>query len=118
MCVNDIEIEGTRHHTCNNRVVVNLLMQITRIAACKLHRTQVIDMHVVEVCIDMVTQSEIQIRIHDITHTVTDIVITDITPCNRHGIHSNDIASITLLVTKRFRQTERDIHIPLGMKSL
>ena len=118
VCMNDIKVKGTCHNTCDNGVVVNLLMQVSWITSSKLHGTEIIHMHVVEVRIDMVTQLEIEIRIHDVTYTVTDIVITDITPCYRHGIHGNDVTSVTLFITKRFRQAERDIHITLGMKSL
>ena len=93
-------------------------MQVARITTGKLHCTKVIDVHIVEVGIDMVTESEIVVRIHDVTHTLTHIIIVDITPGNRNGIHSHNATGMLTLIAERMRQTEGDIHIALSLQAL
>ncbi len=74
VCMDDVVVECACHHTCDNRVIVDFLMQVSWITTGKLHRTKVVDVHVVEISIQMVAQAEIQIRIHDVAHPFADIV--------------------------------------------
>ena len=116
--VDDIKLFGTGHLTSDDRVVVDLLVQVAGIAACKLHRTEVVDVHIIEVGIDMVTKLEIVVGIHDITHTLTYIVIVHIAPGDGNGVHSNDAAGMLALITEGMRQAEGDIHIALSLQTL
>ena len=116
--MDNVVVQGTSHHASDNRIVIDFLMQIARITTGKFHSAQVVDMHVVEVGIQMVAQTEIQVRIHDITHSLTDIVGRHVTIGNRHSIHGHNLASRTILVTEGMRQTERNIHIALSIKAL
>ena len=93
-------------------------MQITRIATSKLHSTQIVDVHVVEVGIQMVAQTEIKVRIHDVAHTLANVVNRHITIGNGHSIHSHNLTGGTVFIAKGLRQAERDIHIALCMQSL
>ena len=103
VCMNDIIVKCTSYDTCNNRVIINLLMQIPRIATSKLHSAKIIDMHVIEISIQMVTQTEIEIRIHDVANTFANIISRYVAICNRHSIHCHDMGGLTLLITKRMR---------------
>jgi hypothetical protein len=116
--VDDVKLLCAGHLTCDDRVVVDLLVQIARITSGKLHGTEVIHVHVVEIRIDMLTELEIVVRIHDITHTLLDIVIVYVTISDRHGIHGNDTTSVLTLITKRMRQTEGDVHVALSLQTL
>jgi hypothetical protein len=66
----------------------------------------------------MLTELEIVVRIHDIAHTLLDIIIVYIAVCNRHSIHGNDTTSMLTLITERMRQTKRDVHVALSLQTL
>jgi hypothetical protein len=116
--VDDVKLLCAGHLTCDDRVVVDLLVKIARLTSGKLHSTEIIHVHVVEVGIDMLTELEIVVRIHDITHTLLDIIIVYIAVCNRHSIHGNDTTSMLTLITERMRQTKRDVHVALSLQTL
>src|SRR5574344_2319208 len=114
MCMNDIEILLTSNNSCNNRVIINLLMQIVRIATTELHASQVIYIHIVKVGIYMVAQTEIQLRIHNITYPALNIIIIDITPCDWNIIHCYYVHKATILIPPWFRETECYVHVALS----
>ena len=118
MSVDDIKLLSTGHLAGDDRVVIDLLVQVAGVTSRKLHRTEVVHVHIVEVCIDMITELEIVIGIHDVAHTLLHIVIVHIAPGDRHGIHGDDTTSMLTLITERMRQTERDVQISLGLQSL
>ena len=74
-------------------------------------------MHIIEVGIKVVAQTEIVIRIHDISHAAFHIVVIDIAPYDRHRIHRHDTCSRLVLIAEGMRQAESDVHVALRMKS-
>ena len=116
--VNDIKLLRAGHLTSNNGVIVNLLVQVAGIASCKLHRTQVVHIHVVEIGIDMLTELEIVVGIHDVAHTLLNVVIVDITISDGHSVHGNDAAGMLTLIAKRMRQTKHGLNVALSLQSL
>ena len=60
--MDNIKFLLARNHPCNNRKIIDLIMKVSRIAAGKLHTPQVIDVHVREIRIDMITESIILFR--------------------------------------------------------
>ena len=98
--MDDVELFSTRHYACNDRVVVDFVVQVARIASGKLHGTQVVDVHVVEVGIDMVAQLEIIVGVHNVAHAVANIVVVDVAPGDGHGIHGNDACGMGLFVAE------------------
>lgn len=116
--MDDVVVEGARHHAGDDGVVVDFLVKVSGIATGKLHGTEIIDVHVVEVGIQMVAKPEIKIRIHDVAYALTHIVAVDVAPRNGHGIHGHDAAGRAVFVAERFRQTQGDVHIALGVQSL
>ena len=118
VCVNDVKLFRPCHHTGNDRVVVYLVMQVGRITTCKIHASQVVDMHVVEVGIDMVTIAEIIVGVHDVSHPLLHIVVVDIAPGYRHTVHGHYLGGTAVFVAEGMRQTERDVYIALCVKSL
>ena len=116
--MDDIKLLSAGHLTSDNRVVVDFLMQVTWITAGKLHRAKVIDVHIVEVGIDMLTQLEIIVRIHDVTHALLHVVVIDITISNGHSVHSHDTTGMLTLITKRMRQAEHRLNVALSLQTL
>ena len=116
--MNDVELLRTSHHSCNDRIVIDFVVKVGRISTSKAHTAEVIDIHIIEVGIDMITITEIVIRVHDVAHTLLHIVIVDIAPGYRHTVHGYNFSGTAVFITKRMRQTESDIHIALSMQSL
>ena len=117
MSMNDIELFGSCHNASNYRVVVDLIVQIAGITTGKLHSTQIIDVHIIEVCVDMLTEFKIVVGIHYVTHTTLHIVVVNITIGNRHGIHGNDASRMRFFITKRMRQTKCNLYIALSFQT-
>ena len=88
--VNNIKLLLTSHHTGYNRIVIDFFMQIIRISSRKLHATQIIGMHIIKICINMVTQVIIKLRIHIMSHSIFYIIPLYVTPYNRYTVHSYD----------------------------
>ena len=118
MSMDNVKLHGASHDAGNNRVVIDFLVKVAGIAACKLHSAKVVDVHVVEVGIQMVAQTEIEVRVHDVTHTVANVVVADVAPGNRHRIHGHNLAGRAVLVAEGFGQTERDVHVALCVQTL
>ena len=57
--MDDVELLLAGYHAGNDGEVIDLFMQVARIATGKLHTTQVVDVHVGEVCINMVAEGVI-----------------------------------------------------------
>ena len=93
-------------------------MEVRGIATRKLHCSEIIDIHIVEVSVDMVAQLEVVVGIHNIADAVLDIVIVNVAPSDRHGIHGYNTASRRVLIAERTRQTQYGLNISLGIKSL
>ena len=62
--VDDVEVLGPCHHSRYDGVVVDLLVEVGRVSACKLHGSQFVDVHVAEVGIDMVAQPVVVVGRH------------------------------------------------------
>ena len=56
MRMDNIKLLLTGYYSGNNRKVVDFLVQISRITSCKLHTSQIIDMHIGEIGINMVAE--------------------------------------------------------------
>ena len=93
-------------------------MQIPWITAGEVHRPEVVDVHVIEVGIDVLTQLEVQFRRHQIAETVFHIVIAKFTIGDGYMIHCHNVSKRVVLITERMRQAEDCLDIPLCMKSL
>ena len=65
----------------------------------------------------MITQLEIVVRIHNVTHTLLHVVVIDITPSNGHSVHGHDTTGMLTLITKRMRQTEHRLNIALSFQT-
>lgn len=89
--MDDVEVDGARNDSGNDGVVVNLLMKISGIASGKLHRSEIIDIHIVKVGVDMVAQLEVEVGVHDIADPAVDIVPIDIAPCYWNAVHGYNI---------------------------
>ena len=116
--MDDVVVKRTSHHASNNRIVIDFLMQIAWITARKLHGAKVVDVHVVEVGIQVFAQTEIEVGIHNVAHTLANIVGRHVAIGNGHRIHGHNVACRAVFIAKRFGQTERNIHIALGIETL
>ena len=113
----NVELLGPCHHSGDDGIVVDFLMEVAGIAPCKLHAAQVVDVHIVEVSVYMVAQLIVKVGRHNVAHTVFNIVIVYITPSNGHRIHSNDARRVLRLITKRMWQAQGYVHIALSMQA-
>ena len=118
VCMNDVEFLRTSHNTCNDGIIIDFLMQVAGIATCKFHTSQVVDIHVIEIRVDMVTILEVIFRTHDIAYPTVDIIILYVAPCDRHSIHGNNLTCRTVFVAPWFGQAKNRINITLCMKTL
>jgi hypothetical protein len=66
----------------------------------------------------MVTESEIVVRIHDVTNTLLNVVVIYISPGDRHSVHGNDTTGMLTLIAKRMRQTQGDVQVALSLQAL
>ena len=99
-------------------VVVDLLVEVGRVSACKLHGSQFVDVHVAEVGIDMVAQPVVVVGRHQSAEPLLHEAIVHVAPYDRHAVHGHDPAVGLVLVAKGMRQTERDIDVALRVESL
>ena len=116
--VNNIKLLLTSYHTGYNRIVVDFFMQIIRISSWEFHATQIIGMHIIEVCINMVAQVIIKLRIHIMSYSIFYIIPLYVTPYNRHTVHSYNTQETLVFVSPRLRNTESNFHIFLLSKSM
>ena len=116
--VDDVEVEGACHLSCDDGVVVDFLVQVAGIAASELHGTQVVDVHVVEVGIDMFAQPIVHLWRHDVADALFHIVVVHITVGDGHCIHGHDGSGAGILIAERFGQTEDGFDIALGVEAL
>ena len=93
-------------------------MEVSRITAGKLHTSEVVNVHIVEVSIDMVAQSVVVVGIHNVPHPALHVVTIDIAPGYRHRIHCYDTCRMLLFVAKRMWQTECYVDIALSLQTL
>ena len=111
MRVYHVIVDGTGYYTCTNGVIVDLFDKVVGVAAGELYAAQVIGAHIIEVGIDMVTEAEIEIRIHDIAYALLHVFTVDIAPADRHLRHSYYIGEVTLLVTVRLGYDKCNVHV-------
>ena len=118
MGMDDVELLGSSHHTCDNRVIVDFLVQIARITACKLHCAEVIDVHIVEIGVDMVAIAEIIVGRHNVADATFDVLTADVAPRDGNGVHRHNLASRLVFVAKGMRQTEHRFDVALRVQTL
>ena len=116
--MDDVKLFRTCHHACDDRVVVDLLVEVGGISSSELHTTEVVDVHVVEVGIDMFAQLEIVVGVHDVAHAALNVVAVDVTPCDRHGVHGHDACGVLALVTEGVRQAQHGLNVSLSLQTL
>ena len=114
----DVKILLTRHDSSYDRVIVNLLVEILWISTSKLHTAKIVDIHIVEISVNMVTQLEIKVRRHNIANSRAHIVMADIPPCYRDCIHGNYPCGILAFITPWFRQTKSNVYVALCVQAL
>ena len=117
VCMDDIEIKCACYNTSYDRIVVDFFVQISGISSCKLHTSQVVDMHVIKVSIDVIAQLIIEFCRHNIAYARLECVGIDIAPCNRHTIHGHDVCRRLVFIAKGLGQAKRNIHVALDMQS-
>ena len=115
--VDNIKLLRAGHLSGNDRVVINLLVQVARITTGKLHRTKVVHVHIVKVGVDMLAQLKIVIGIHDIAHALLHVVVIYIAPRNGHSVHGNDTAGMLTLIAKGVRQAQYRLDIALSLQA-
>ena len=81
--VNHVEFLSAGYHAGANRVIVDFFQEIVGISAGELDASEIIQAHVVEVGIDMVAQTEILVRVHDVAYAAFHIFAAYVTPCHR-----------------------------------
>ena len=116
--MDDVVIERAGNDSGDNRIVIDFLMEIGGVSTGKLHRTEVIDVHIIEIRIDVVAQAEVEIGVHNVTHLVLHIVVIDIAPGDRHTVHRHDIGGAAVFIAPWFGQTEYRLYITLGVQTL
>ena len=90
MRMNDIKLLLTCYHPGNDRVVIDLFVQVVRIASGELDTSQIIRIEIVEVSVDMIAQVIEQLRIHITAYASFHIVPTDISPHYRRAVHADN----------------------------
>ena len=116
--MDNIKFLTSSYHTGNDAIVVDLVVEIGWITTSKIHTSEVVDIHIVEVGIDMIAITEIVIRIHNIAYSLLYVIMIDITPGDRHTIHGHNLTSTAVLITERMRKTEYGFNVTLGMQTL
>ena len=115
--MNNVELLRACQHASDDREIVNLIMQIARIAPSEAHTTEVVkSLHVIEISIDVIAETIVVFS--GMTHeAVFDVVILHIAPGDRHLTHVNDFEKF-LLVACWLRHTECGLHIALYRQTL
>ena len=111
--MDDVEVDGARYDSGNDGVVVNLFVKISGISSGELHRSEIIDIHIVEVGVDMVAQLEVKFGIHDIADPAVDIVPIYIAPCYWDAVHGNNIGEGVVLIAEGLRKTQCYVNVAL-----
>ena len=68
-------------------------------------------MHVVEIGIDMVTETEVEIGIHQVADALLHILACHVAPCYRHLRCADDVGEVFLFIAERLGYDERDVHV-------
>ena len=91
VCMDNVELFLAGYYTGYNGEVVDLFMQIARITSSKLHTSQVVDMQIREISINMVTISIIFFWRHLSVKTRLQVIVVHIPPYNRNLIHPHNL---------------------------
>ena len=113
MGVDDVAIDGSCDHARHNTVIVNLLEQVLRIASRELDAPKVVGAHVVEITIDVVTQVEVQLRIHHLADAALHIIPFHIAPGHRCAVSSDDVGKILRFVSPGLWDDKCDVHVSI-----
>ena len=118
VCMDDVKLFRPCDNAGYHRIVVYLIMQIGRITTGKLHASQIIDMHIIEIGIDVVAETIVIVRRHDVAYSALHVIMSNIPPYDGHTVHGNNPCCRAVFIAKRMWQTECNIDIALGMKPL
>ena len=116
--MDDVKVLGACHHTGNDGVVVYFLVQVGGIASGKLHTAEIVDVHIVEIGIDVVAQTVVVVGIHHVGDAALHIFAVNVAPCDRHTVHCHNAARRLVLVAEGARQTQHRLHVTLRVQSL
>ncbi len=116
MRVDYVKLLSACHHAGHNGVIVYLLMQIVRVSAGELYATQVIGVQIVEIGIDMVTETVVVIGIHP-RITLLEHTLVGVSPHHGNSVHTYYLHETLILVAPWLGQAERNIHVPLICQS-
>ena len=114
--MNDVKLLRAGQHTCDDREIVYLIVQVAGISSGEAHASHVIQaLHVVEIGIDVVTETVV--ILYRMSHkAILDIIVLNVTPGNRHLTHIYYFQEF-LLITAWTRHTERGLHIALCVEA-
>ncbi len=100
---------------CNNsrhyRIIVDFLKQVIGITPRKLYAAEVIGAHVVEIGIDFVAQTEIQVGIHHLPYPALNIIAADVAPCHRHLRCADDVGKLPVFIAEWLGYDKGYVHI-------
>jgi len=116
--MDDVKLLGPRHHAGNDRIVVDLFVQIAGIASREIHTPQVIDLHIVEIGVYMRPIPIVFVGIHDVSHARLHIVVVHVSVHNGYAIHRHDARVGMVFVSPRLGKTEYGLHVALRVQSL
>ena len=86
--MDNIKFLLTGYYSGNDREVINFLVQVSGITSCKLHTSQIIDVHIRKIGINMIAERIVFFRRH-LQQARLQVVIIDITPYNRYLVHTD-----------------------------
>ena len=66
----------------------------------------------------MLTTLEVIFWVHDIAHTLSDVVVADVAPSDRHSVHSHDATGVLTLITKGVGQAKHRLDVALCLQTL
>ena len=92
-------------------------MQVLWVSAGKFHATQVVYVHIREVCVYVVAERVIFLRTGVVGQTVLQIVVVDVAPNDRHLVHAYDFEKI-LFFACGLGQAECRFNIALQAQAL
>ena len=111
--MDDVELLPACDDACADGVIVDFFQEVVRISAGKLDATQIVHMHVIEICVDVVAQFVVFLRVHDGTHPVLEGFITGIAPNNGRVPGSGYLEEALVFVAVRFWYHKDDIQVGL-----
>ena len=74
MSVYYVERHSAGNHAGHDRIIVDFLNEVFRIAPRKFNTSEVVKTHIIEISVDMVAEVKISLRVHDLADSGIDII--------------------------------------------